>query len=98
LGFCKLLPEAFVMLLVDQVGRRPLLISSSSGVTVFIFMLSASFAANGSGGLTVALLCFYMVIEKYYFHRLQLAFHLNFARYDNDTDKSFSLFSIFTVV
>jgi len=61
LGFCKLLPEAFVMLVVDHVGRRPLLISSSAGVTLFIFMLSASFAVNGSGGLTVALLCVYMV-------------------------------------
>jgi MFS family permease len=61
LGLCKLLPEAAVMLAVDKAGRRPLLITSSLGVTLFIFALSASFATGGSGRLTIALLCAYMV-------------------------------------
>mmetsp|Transcript_59398 Transcript_59398/g.112103 ORF Transcript_59398/g.112103 Transcript_59398/m.112103 type:complete len:613 (+) Transcript_59398:128-1966(+) len=62
IGLCKLIPEALVMLIVDQSGRRPLLVGSSVGVTLAMFALAAAFSSSAtSGGLVIGLLCFYMV-------------------------------------
>ena len=49
IGLCKLFPEAIVMLNVDKVGRKPLMIASSMGVTVIIAALGVIFLVDDGG-------------------------------------------------
>ena len=55
---CKLAPEVLLSLVVDRVGRRPLLIASAAASALVLGALAALFACGAeTGGAALALLC-----------------------------------------
>ena len=56
-GFSKLLPELVAMRLVDNIGRRPLLMASSCLLAFTTFMMGIAFAQNWTPVVVVILLC-----------------------------------------
>jgi len=56
-GLCKLTPELVAMKLVDNIGRRPLILVSAVALTSSLFVLSASFYFVWSPVIVVILLC-----------------------------------------
>mmetsp|Transcript_37420 Transcript_37420/g.48415 ORF Transcript_37420/g.48415 Transcript_37420/m.48415 type:complete len:591 (+) Transcript_37420:3-1775(+) len=63
IGFCKLIPEAASMFLVDSMGRRPLLLISSYGLTASMFLIAVvfMFPSNSASIFIVVLLSIFMI-------------------------------------
>mmetsp|Transcript_26146 Transcript_26146/g.53019 ORF Transcript_26146/g.53019 Transcript_26146/m.53019 type:complete len:576 (+) Transcript_26146:162-1889(+) len=59
-GCSKLIPELIAMRLVDGVGRRPLLMTSSFLLTVTTFLMGVAFVQGWSPVVVIVLLCLIM--------------------------------------
>eukprot|EP00903_Cladosiphon_okamuranus_P008516 g8180.t1 len=59
-GLFKLGGEVLAYFLVDKTGRRPLFVTSSGMVTLFLVFLGISFSASGPAWMTLSGLCLFM--------------------------------------
>lgn len=60
IGLCKLIPEAIVMLKIEEVGRRPFMVWSSAAMTLVIACLGLVFLLRLPSPLVVVMLCAFM--------------------------------------
>lgn len=60
IGACKLIFTIIAVVYVDQMGRRPLLLSSSIGLCLFLIIMAIVTNFKGLGGVMVFALCAYM--------------------------------------
>lgn len=56
-GVCKLVPELLAMMVVDKIGRRPLILGSATSLTLTTATLATAFWQDWSPSLVVILLC-----------------------------------------